>query len=65
MGKSLKISTLIPVNLLNNPLASCSLINFDFLQSRTAHFNKCIVLPVLVLTTFGFSLFLFFLHFKQ
>ena len=26
--------------LLNNPLASCCLINFDFLLSQTAHFDK-------------------------
>ena len=32
---------LIP-KLLNNPLASCSLINFDFLLSHTAHFDKSI-----------------------
>ena len=30
MSKSLKIGTFIPVNLLNNPLSSCSLRNFDF-----------------------------------
>ena len=27
MGKSRRVGTFIPVNLLNNPLASCSLIN--------------------------------------
>ena len=30
--------------LINNPLASCSLINFDFLLSHTAHFDKSIIL---------------------
>ena len=31
---------------LNNPLASCSLINLDFLLSQTANFDKGIILPV-------------------
>ena len=43
MGKSLKIGTLVSVNLLNNPLASSSLINFVFLLSHTAHFNKSFI----------------------
>ena len=43
MGKSLKIGILIPVNLLNNLLASCPLINFDFLLSHTGHFDKSII----------------------
>ena len=30
MGKQLRIGTLIPVNLLINPLASYSLINLEF-----------------------------------
>ena len=38
--KLLRIGTFIPVNLLNNPLASCSLINFGFWLSHTAHFDK-------------------------
>ena len=45
VGKSLKIGTFVPVNLLNNPLASCSIINFDFLLSHTSHFVKSIILP--------------------
>ena len=63
MGKSLKIGTFIPVSLLNNPLVSCSLINFDILQLHTAHFDKSIILPFLVFTTFKLSY--FFLHFQQ
>ena len=39
--------------LLNIPLAFSSLINFDFLLSHIAHFDKSIILSV------------FFLHFKQ
>ena len=31
IGKSFRIRTFIPVNLLNNPLSSCSLTNFEFL----------------------------------
>ena len=64
MGKSLRIGTFIPVNLLN-PIASCSLINFGFLLSHTAHFDKRIILPFLVFLTFGFLLSVFFLHLKQ
>ena len=45
-------------------LASCSLMNFDFLLSHTAHFDKSIVFPVLVFTTFDFFS-VFFLSFKQ
>ena len=65
MDKSLKIGTLIPVNLLNNPPAFCSLRNFDFLLSHTAHSDKSIILPFLVFTTFGFLLFVFLLHYEQ
>ena len=50
--------------LLNNPLVSCSLINFDFLLSLTAYFDKNI-LPVVVFNTFGFLLSVFLLPFKQ
>ena len=48
MGKSLRIGTFIPVNLRNDPLTSCSLINLDFLLSHTAHFDKSIILLFLV-----------------
>ena len=51
--------------LLNNLLASCSLINFDFLLSHTADFDKSIILLFFVLKTFGFLLSVFFLHLKQ
>ena len=47
--------------LLNNLLASCSLINLDSLLSHTAHFDKSIILFFFVLTTFGFLLSVFFL----
>ena len=40
MGKSLKIEALIPTSLINNPLVSFSLINFDFLLPHAAHFHK-------------------------
>ena len=42
--------------LLNNPLSSYSLIDFDFLLSHTAHFDTGIILPFSVLTTVGFLL---------
>ena len=56
VGKSLNNGTLIPVNLLHNPLVSCSLRNLDFLLSHTAHF---------VLITYEFLLSVFFLHCRQ
>ena len=49
--------------LLNNAFACCSLINFDFLLPHIAHFDKIIVLPLVVFKTFGFMLSVFFLHF--
>ena len=64
MSKLLKIGTLIPVNLLNNTLASFSLTNIKFLLSHTAHFYKSISIPFLVFTTFGFFD-VFFQHFEQ
>ena len=53
------------LKLLNNPFACCSLINFDYLLPHIAHFDKIIVLPLVVFETFGFMLSVFFLHFKQ
>ena len=41
---------LIP-NLLNNPFASCLLINLNFLLPHIAHFDDIMNLPVLVLDT--------------
>ena len=57
-------SVLIP-KLLNNPFACCSLINFDFLLPHITHFDKVIVLPLVVFETFGFMLSVFLLHFKR
>ena len=51
--------------LLNNPFACCSLINFYFLLPQMAHFDKIIILPLVVFETFGFMLTVFFVHFKQ
>ena len=51
--------------LLNNPLAFCLLINFDFSLSHTAHSDKSVILPFFVFKTFGILLYVFFLHFKQ
>ena len=59
MGKSLRIGTIIPVNLLNNLLNSSSLVNFDFLLSHTAHYDISIILPFLAFTTFRVLLFVF------
>ena len=46
--------------LLNNPFTCCSLINFDFLLLHIAHFDKIIVLSLLVFETFGSMLSVFF-----
>ena len=53
---------LIP-RLLNNPFASCPLINFDFLALDIAHFDNIIVLLLLVFTITGSLLCVFFLFF--
>ena len=50
---------LIP-KLLNNPFAYCSFINFDFLPPHMTHFDKTIVLSLLVFETFGFMFSVFF-----
>ena len=60
MGKSLKIGISNPSKLLNNPVASCCLINFEFLLLHTEHFDKDNILSFLVLTTFGFLLSVYF-----
>ena len=49
-----------PSKLANNPLASCSLINLDFLLLHTEHLNKSIILSFFVFKTSGFLLCVFF-----
>ena len=63
--KSILLKGVFIPKLLNNPLVSCSLINFYFVLSHTAHFDKNIILSFFVLGTFGFLISVFFLHFKQ
>ena len=46
--------------LLHNPLASCSLINLDFLLPHIAHFCSSIVLFLLVFEILGFLFYEFF-----
>ena len=55
---------LIP-KLLNNPFASCSFINLDFLLPHTAHFDDRFNLPFLVSIVFASIFFVFLLHFIQ
>ena len=45
------------LNLLNNPLGSCSLINLDFSLLHVGHSDKCTILLLLVFKTFEFMLF--------
>ena len=55
-------------NYLINPLASCSLRNFDFLLWHTVHFGKSMIVQLLVLITFGFLISVFYtstLHYLQ
>ena len=59
MGNLLRTGIFHP-KLLNNLLASSSLINIDFLLPQTALFDKSIILPLFVITSFGFSLSVFF-----
>ena len=40
--------------LLNNPFASCSFVNLDFLIRHIAHLDNKIDLPLLAFKTFGF-----------
>ena len=63
--KGIVLKRIFIPKLLNNPLAFYCLINFDFLLSHTAHFDKRIILLFFVFTTFAFLLSVFFLHFKQ
>ena len=60
IGNSLN-GVLIP-SLLNNPFASCFLINIDFLLPHIAHFDNIIILPLLVLDTSGSIFFLSFVY---
>ena len=64
MGKSLKIGSFIPVNLLNNPQASCSLVKLRFLLLHNAQFDKNTILSFLVLTNLGFYFLYFFYTLK-
>ena len=46
------------------PLASCYLINLEFLRLQTEQFDENILL-LFIFLTFGFLLSAFFLYFKQ
>ena len=60
MGISLKIGTFTPNKLVNTTLASYYSRNFDFLVLQTAHFDKSIILPFLVVTLLDFYFLYFF-----
>ena len=64
-NKGILLSGVLIPKLLNNPLASCSLINIDFLLPYIAHFDKSIVLLLLVFETleFMFSVFWCFFYY--
>ena len=52
-------------NWLSNRLASCSLRNLHFLLAHTAHLENSMIVPFLVFLASVFSMFAFFLHYKQ
>ena len=51
--------------LLNYPFASWSFISLDFLLLHTAHYDKNMVLPLLVFKTSEPTFSVFYLNFKQ
>ena len=59
------LSDILRPKLLNNPFASCSFINLDFLLPHTADFGGNIVLPFSVFKTFEFTFSVFLLHLKE
>ena len=59
---SLCKGVLIP-RLLNNPFASCFLINFEFLAPYIAHLDNIIGLSLLVFETTGLMFSVFFFYF--
>ena len=59
-NKGIRLKGVLIHQVLNNVLASRSLVNFDFVLVRTADFDKSIILLFLVFTTFSFSIFVFF-----
>ena len=65
LKKEFDLRALLFLSTLNNLLASRHLKIFDSLPLHIKHFEKNIILPFLVFTTFGFLLFVFFLHFKH
>ena len=65
LGKGILFKGFLIPKLLTYLLASSSLINFNFLLSHILHFDKSIVFPFFVLSTFVFLLSVIFLHFKQ
>ena len=63
--KTILLKIVFIPKLINSPVASCYIINIDFLLSHTAHFDKSFIIPFLVLATFELLLSVFFQHFKQ
>ena len=59
------LNGVLRLKLLNNPFASCSFINPDFLLPHTAHFDDNIVVSFLVFNTFKSTFSVFLSHFKQ
>ena len=56
---------IVLLRLSNNRLASCFLIDVNFLLPHTTHFDNIIVPPFIAFETDGIILFVFSPHFKQ
>ena len=60
-NKGIRLKRVFIPKLLNNPLASCSLINLDFLLLQTVQFGISIILPFFVFYNFWVSTICIFL----
>ena len=60
---------LAPNKIVKKQVASCFLINLNFLLPQTTQLDESIILPFFIFSVFDFLLsvffFFFFLHFKQ
>ena len=54
LNSRILLSDVFNPNLVNNPLASYSLITLGFLLSQTTQFDKCISFPFFVFESLGF-----------
>ena len=65
LNTGILLKSVVILRLLNNPFASCFLINLDFLVLHIAHLDNTIVPPFIAFETNGLMLFVFSLNFRQ